>query len=342
MSRIILPVLLLVAFTANLFLGSVYIAPERVWAIITGNVPFTEPDYYIVLQRRLPAAIAAMTGGAALAVAGLLMQTAFRNPLAGPSIMGINSGASLGVAIVTLVSGGALAAAGMQLSGQIIIITAALAGSLAVMVLLIALSSILNNNLLLLITAILIGYLISSVITILNASATSQSLQNYVMWGMGSFQNVTAPRLPGFIMMVTVGFTLAALLIKPLDALLLGDNYATNLGVNIRIVRSVLLLSTGILASAVTAYCGPIAFIGLSVPHIARMFTGTDIHKRLLPATLLTGAVIALLCNIVCLAPLSGLIPGLSSSSTLPLNAVTPLFGVPVILYVIIKVRNQQ
>lgn len=337
MAWIGLALVLIVSFLANLFVGSVAIPFPTVVDVLCGGSP-DSPEAYIVLQNRLPGALSALLGGGALAVAGLLMQTCFRNPLAGPSIMGINSGASLGVAIVILMFGGVVTAGGSAISGQMAVMLGALLGSFLVMALLIVLSRVLHNELMLLIAGILIGYLASSVIMILNFGGTGQSIQNYVMWGMGSFQSVALDRIPVFAVMVVCGLVLAFCLMKPLDALLLGDDYAINLGVDIRRVRQLLLLATGVLAAAATAYCGPVSFIGLAVPHIARMLVRTDLHRRLLPMTLLCGSAIALLCNLVSIAPSAGLFGG-SAVSILPLNAVTPLFGVPVILYIILRRR---
>lgn len=332
-------ILLILSFLGNLFIGSVDIPAADVADILLGTADAESPESYIVLQNRLPGAIAAILGGGGLAVAGLLMQTSFRNPLAGPSIMGINSGASLGVAVVMLLMGGVVTSGAGAIGGEAAVMIGALAGSFLIMAVLLWLSTILRNDLMLLIAGILIGYLASSVITLLNFGATSQGVQSYVMWGMGSFQNVAMARMPVFAVLVVAGLALSFCLVKPLDALLLGDEYAMNLGVNIRRTRQLLLLATGILAAAVTAYCGPVSFIGLAVPHIARMLIRTDIHRRLLPVTLLTGCVIALLCNIIAILPSSSLLSGFSTTGVLPLNAVTPLFGVPVILYVILRRR---
>lgn len=334
-------VVLLLVFIGNLYIGAVSIPFGQVTDILFGH-----PDQsvsagirFIVLESRLPAALTAILGGAGLAVSGLLLQTAFRNPLAGPSILGINSGASLGVAAVMLVGGGSMIAGTMELGGEIAIMAGAMAGSFLIMAILLALSALLRNDLMLLIAGILVGYLASSVIMILNFSATSDGVQNYVVWGMGSFTTVPLSRMPLLALLVAVGLAFAIMLAKPLDLLLLGNDYARNLGINISRIRNLLLLATGILSAAVTAFCGPISFIGLAVPHMARMVMKTDTHRILLPATIVMGAIIGAACNILSVLPSSGIIPGVSSASMLPLNAVTPLFGVPVILYVILRRR---
>lgn len=318
-------------FLLDLFTGSVEIPVADVVDILTGAATDDTPQRFIILGSRLPQALTALLGGAALAVAGLMLQTAFRNPLADPSILGISSGASLGVAIVMLAMGGTVGIAGSMMMGESAVMLAAFLGAMAVIALLILLSSWLRNGLTLLIAGIMTGYLASSLIMILNATASEQGLQNYVMWGMGTFSGVTMSRMPLFAGGVATGLLLAMLLVKPLNLLLLGDNYARNLGVSLRRTRNILMLSTGILTATVTAFCGPISFIGLAVPHIARMIWRTDNHAILLPATMLTGASVALGCCFLSMLSPSG--------TLLPVNAVTSLVGVPVVLYIIFRRR---
>ncbi|MDE6693445.1 MAG: iron ABC transporter permease, partial [Muribaculaceae bacterium] len=281
-----------------------------------------------ILGSRLPQAVTALLAGAALAVSGLMMQTMFRNPLAGPSILGISSGANLGVALVMLLMGSTVTIGSLAMSGYVSIIIGAFAGSILIMGVLILLSSVLRNDLMLIITGVLIGYLTSSVITLLNYSASAHGVQGYIMWGMGSFNSVSTDQLPVFAMIVAIGLALSMMLVKPLNALLLGDDYARSLGIPIKAVRNLLLLATGILTAVTTAFCGPVAFIGLAVPHIARMIWRTDNHRVLMPATMLTGSAVALLCCIISVLPSAGIAP---------INAVTPIIGVPVILYVVIR-----
>lgn len=337
----ILSVILILVFISNLYIGAVQIPFKSVTAAILGSPDANISDgiKFIVLHNRLPAAITAISGGAGLAVCGLLLQTTFRNPLAGPSILGINSGASLGVAIIMLVGGGSMIAGSLEYGREVAIIIGAMAGAFIIMAILLALSAWLRNDLMLLITGILVSYLTSSIIMILNFSATSDGLQNYVLWGMGSFTTVPLNRLPFFSGLIITGLIFAILLAKPLDLLLLGNDYAHNLGINISRIRNMLLAATGILAATVTAFCGPVSFIGLAVPHIARMIMKTDTHRILLPATIIIGGIIGASCNIVSVLPSSGFIPFCSSAALLPLNAVTPLFGVPVILYVLLNRR---
>lgn len=317
---------------ANIFVGSVAIPPSDVIDILLGKDSSVAAYSFIVLQSRLPQMLTALIAGASLAVSGLMLQTAFRNPLASPSILGITSGASLGVACVTLLTGGSIAAAGITTGGFIAIMSAAFAGSMATMALLLILSAVLKNDLMLLIIGVLISYLVSSLITLLNFSASADGIQSYIMWGMGSFSSVPENHIPLFAAIAAAGIVPTLLLIKPLNIIQLGSSYARNLGVNLVRTRNLLLLSTGILTAGVTAYCGPVAFIGLAVPHITRMIFRTADHRSLMPATLLCGSCTALLCNLLCALP---------SAGVLPLNAVTPVIGIPVIIYVILCRRQK-
>jgi iron complex transport system permease protein len=318
----------------SLLIGSVSIPASQVVAALTGGEMERESWRYIILESRLPQTVTAMLCGASLAASGLMLQTAFRNPLAGPSILGITNGASLGVAIVMLVTGGTLTLqvsdVGMFLAGSLAVVVSAFLGAIAVIALLLLASTIVSSNLMLLIVGIMISYLVSSVVSMVHTIANADNIQSYVLWGMGSFNNVTLEQLPLFAVLTLVGLLQAVLLIKPLNALMLGDDYARNLGVNVRRVRRWLLLSTGLLTGISTAYCGPVAFIGLAVPHIARLLTRTADHLTLMPVTIVMGAVVALMCNVISVLP---------QHSVLPLNAVTPLFGAPVIIYIILK-RN--
>jgi iron complex transport system permease protein len=267
--------------------------------------------------------------GASLAVSGLMLQTAFRNPLAGPSIFGINSGASLGVALVMLLLGGSITAGSFTLSGFAAILFAAFVGAMLVMALILFFSTMVKNNVMLLIIGIMIGYLATSAISLLNFFATDAGVQSYMVWGLGNFGGVTVKQLPVFVVVSVLGLLASVALIKPLNALLLGEQYAENLGINTRRVRFYLLLVTGILTAITTAFCGPVAFIGLAVPHIARMVIGTENHRQLLPSTILMGGIVALVCNIISVLP--------GDAGIIPLNAVTPLIGAPVIIYVIMR-----
>lgn len=317
-------------FLANIFFGSVHLPTRQILSVLAahddGNIA-----RFIVLGNRMPMAVTAMLGGAALAVTGLMLQTAFRNPLAGPSILGISSGASLGVALVMLAMGGVVTIGESEIGGYVAIITAAITGSLLITGILTLISLRVKNTLMLLIVGILTGYLTSSVVTLLSSLAESESVHGYVMWGMGSFSQVTTGQLPWMSVLIIICLIASILLAKPLNILLLGDNYARNLGVRVERVKTYLLIVTGVMTAIVTAYCGPVAFIGLAMPHVARMLTRTDNHWILMPATMLTGSAVALGCNVLSVIP---------SHTVIPLNALTPLVGVPVILYVILSANR--
>ena len=305
---IILPILIAVLFTLNLIVGPIRIPPADVWTVLTGKNGVKESWRYIILESRLPQAITAILCGAALSVSGLMLQTAFRNPLAGPSVFGITSGAGLGVAVVMLLLGGNVSIGGLNLSGFLAVLVAAFTGAMLVTGIIFLFSSLVHNGIMLLIIGLMIGYLASSAVSLLNFSMT---------------------QLPIFITIIIVGLLASFTMIKPLNALLLGEQYAENLGINTIRVRNYLLVITGLLTAISTAFCGPIAFIGLAVPHIARLVLSTENHYSLLPATILIGSTVALLCNLLCCLPADG--------GIIPLNAVTPLIGSPVIIYVIVK-----
>ena len=295
-----------------------------------GHTDGVRPSWvYIVLQSRLPQAMTAALAGGALAASGLMLQTAFRNPLADPGIFGISSGAGLGVALVMLFLGGSITAGTVAVSGFVAIMAAAFLGAMAVMVLIFFFSGLVRSSVMLLIVGIMIGYVSSSAVTLLNFFATDEGVKSYMVWGMGSFGGVSMRMMPAYAVVTLLALFCALLLIKPLNALMLGERYAENLGVNVVRVRNWLLIVTGLLTAVVTAFCGPISFIGLAVPHVARLLLTTDNHRTLLPATILMGSVTALVCNLLCVIPGEG--------GVIPLNAVTPLLGAPVIIYVIMK-----
>ena len=321
-----------VLFIGNLAYGSVNIPADEVLRILMGNGSEKASWNMIVLNSRLPQCITALLAGAGLAISGLMLQTLFKNPLAGPSILGISDGANLGVATVMLYSGGAAGALGT--GGYLSMIIAALVGAMAILFIIIHFSRKVKSNVMLLIIGIMIGYLASSVISILNYHAAADKVHQFVMWGMGDFTGVSIEKLPYFASVTIIGLALSLLLIKPLNALLLGELYAANLGVNIRRARISILLCTGILTAAITAFCGPVSFIGLAVPHVARLLLGTSNHNHLVPVTILSGSCTAMLCNMLTVIP--------GSNSLLPLNAVTPIIGAPIIIYVILNRKNLQ
>ncbi len=319
---------------ANVWLGSLHIPPGAVWDILCGRqVQGHQAWAFIILESRVPQAITALLCGASLSACGLMLQTAFRNPLAGPSILGIDAGASLGVAVVMLMLGGTVTLGYLSAGGYLLVIMAAMAGALLVMALLVALSQVLRNALTLLIAGVVISYVTGSVIQLLSYLGTDEGVHHYILWGMGNFSSVSTDRLPVFCALTLGGLAGAVLLVKPLDALLLGERYAQGLGVNVRRVRQALLLVTGLLTATTTAFCGPISFLGLAVPHIARMLMRTSIHRVLLPSSMLVGAALTLACNLLCTLPGGGTI--------IPINVITPLVGTPVILYVILG-RNHS
>ena len=327
---VLLAIALVLLAIANVLWGSLNIPVDDVWQILCGGEVEEHPAWsIIILQGRVPQMLTALLTGTALGTCGLLLQTAFRNPLAGPSILGIDSGANLGVAIVLLLLGGTASIGNLALGGHLLVVIAAMLGALAIMALLMILSRLLRSQVMLLITGVIISYVTGSIIQLLNYSATEQGVFSFVIWGMGNFASVGIERLPIFCALACIGLLLALLLVKPLDALLLGDRYAENLGIKIGRMRQMLLFVTGLLTATTTAFCGPISFIGLAVPHLARLTLGTAWHRTLLPATMLIGANLTLVCNLLSTLPRDG--------SIIPISVITPLIGAPVILHVILR-----
>lgn len=326
---IILTLAIMLLFVLNLVMGSVSIPLGDTVSILLGDHDVKPSWQFIIMQSRLPQALTAILCGSALAASGLMLQTAFRNPLAGPSVFGINSGAGLGVALVMLFLGGSISVGSVNLTGFVAVLVAAFLGAMAVMAIVFFFSTIVRSHVMLLIIGIMIGYIANSAISLFNFFATDEGVKSYLVWGLGSFGGVPMRIMPWFALITIIGLIGSLLLIKPLNALMLGDHYAENLGVHIIRTRNWLLIITGLLTAVTTAFCGPVAFIGLAVPHIARLLLKTDNHRSLLPATMLMGAVIALLCNLISFLP--------GENGIIPLNAITPLIGAPVIIYVILK-----
>ena len=326
---IILTLAIMLLFVLNLVMGSVSIPLGDTVSILLGDHDVKPSWQFIIMQSRLPQALTAILCGSALAASGLMLQTAFRNPLAGPSVFGINSGAGLGVALVMLFLGGSISAGSVNLTGFVAVLVAAFLGAMAVMAIIFFFSTIVRSHVMLLIIGIMIGYIANSAISLFNFFATDEGVKSYLVWGLGSFGGVPMRIMPWFALITIIGLIGSLLLIKPLNALMLGDHYAENLGVHIIRTRNWLLIITGLLTAVTTAFCGPVAFIGLAVPHIARLLLKTDNHRSLLPATMLMGAAIALLCNLISFLP--------EEHGIIPLNAITPLIGAPVIIYVILK-----
>ena len=295
-----LTVAIILLFFLNLVIGSVNIPFADAFRILTGDGDVRPSWQYIILQSRLPQALTAILCGSALSTSGLML-------------------AGLGVALVMLFLGGSISAGSVSFTGFVAVMVAAFIGAMSVMTLIFFFSTFVRNHVMLLIIGIMIGYIANSAISLLNYFATDEGVRSYMVWGLGSFGGVSMRMMPWFCLVSIAGLLGSLLLIKPLNALMLGDNYAENLGINIVRVRNWIT----------TTFCGPVAFIGLAVPHMARLLLTTDNHRSLLPATMLMGAVIALLCNLICCLP--------GESGLIPLNAVTPLIGAPVIIYVIMR-----
>lgn len=316
-------------FLANILFGSVSIPADAVINILLGNESEKASWNYIVVESRLPQAITALLSGMALSVSGLMLQTAFRNPLADPSIFGISSGAGLGAAFVMLLFGGTMTAGQVSFSGYAAVFFGAFLGAMAVMAVVFAFSLLVRNSAMLLIVGIMIGYIASSAISLLNFFATEEGVKSYLVWGLGSFGGVSMRQLPLFTTVTILSLLSSLLLIKPLNIIQLGRSYAENLGIRTHVVRNCLLVITGLLTAVVTSFCGPVSFIGLAVPHLSRMMIRTSHHGILMPVTMLTGSVVALFCNLISTLP--------SSAGLIPLNAITPVLGAPVVIFVIMR-----
>ncbi|MBP6388064.1 MAG: iron ABC transporter permease, partial [Phocaeicola sp.] len=286
-------------FFLNLVLGSVSIPLRAVWNILWGTGNESVIWQNIIWKSRVPQALTALVAGAGLSVSGLQMQTVFRNPLAGPSVLGISSGASMGVAFVVLLSGslGGVALSKLGFMGEIALTIAAIAGSLSIMALIVFVSQKVRGNVTLLIIGVMIGYIANAVIGVLKFFSVEEDIRAYVIWGLGSFARVSGDQMTLFICIMVVLLPLSFLLVKTLNLLLLGDAYARNLGLNIKRARLLVITCSGVLVAIVTAYCGPIIFLGLAVPHLCRGMFRTSDHRILMPASLLAGASLALVCN---------------------------------------------
>ena len=332
---ILLLVGLLLFFVLNLLLGTVKIPVDAILYILFGDESQQEIWRNIILSSRVPQALTATVAGAGLAVSGLQMQTVFRNPLAGPSVLGISNGASLGVAFVVLMSGslGGVALSRLGYLGDAAMSVAAIVGALAVMALILYVSQKVKGSVTLLIIGVMIGYLATAIIGVLKFFSAEEDVKAYVVWGLGSFARVSGDQMMLFVLLMTGLLPLSMLLSKTMNLLLLGDYYASNLGLNLRRARLLVISSSGILVAIVTAYCGPIMFIGLAVPHLCRALFQTSDHRILMPACMLTGACLALACNLVARMP--------GFEGALPVNSVTALIGAPVIASVIFR-RHQS
>ncbi len=320
-----------VLFLINISVGSVNIPLKEVLRIIFSPGIENQAWTNIIIKSRIPEAITASLAGAGLAVGGLLMQTLFRNPLTGPSILGISSGAGLGVAFIMLFMGGQ---AGVLLSGvsflaKISSVLAASAGAILVLFLILFLARKVKDNVMLLIIGIMVGYISSALVGVLNYYGMQENVHSFVLWGLGSFSNITWSQMQIFIPSIIIGLSFSFLLIKALNMLILGENYARNLGLDINKARTYIIICTGFLTAVITAFCGPIAFLGLAVPHISKLLLKSSNHKVLVPAVILTGALLALFCNLV------AKLPGFEGA--LPINAITSLIGAPVVILIIMR-----
>ncbi len=323
---VLLAVATVVLFTADLAVGSVALSPGEVWQALIGRP--TDPVVHdIVVKIRLLKAVTALLAGAALAVSGLQMQTLFRNPLAGPYVLGVSSGASLGVALFLL---------GAPLSGlaahsfvrSLGLVGAAWLGSALVLLLVMAVSRRIKEIMIILILGMMFGSGIAAVVEMLQYLSTEAALKTFVIWTMGSLGDVTAAQLALLTPVVVAGLAMAVAVVKPLNLLLLGENYARTMGLDIRRTRTLLLLSTVLLAGTITAFCGPIGFVGLAVPHLARMLFRTADHRILMPASMLSGALLLLVCDLT------------TKLLALPINTLTALTGIPVVILVVVRNRN--
>ena len=326
-----------VLFLLNLFLGSVDIPFRSIWNILWGMDEGESVIWQnIIWKSRVPQALTAMVAGAGLAVSGLQMQTVFRNPLAGPSVLGISSGASLGVAFVVLLSGsiGGIALSRLGFMGEIALTMAAIIGALSIMALIVSVSQKVHGNVTLLIIGVMIGYVANAVIGVLKFFSVEEDIRAYVIWGLGSFARVSGNQMMVFVCIMAVLLPLSFLLIKTLNLLLLGDAYARNLGLNIKRARLQVIACSGVLVAIVTAYCGPITFLGLAVPHLCRGIFRSSDHRILMPASLLAGAALALLCNLIARMP--------GFEGALPVNSVTAFVGAPVVVSVLFKKRRND
>lgn len=332
---VLLIVILVVAFILSLTLGSVHIPPEQVLRILTGGEPDKASWTDVIFKFRLPKAVTAMFVGAALAVSGLQMQTLFRNPLADPFILGVSSGASLGVALVVLGTGAGGVSAyitGLNVFGDLSLAVAASLGAGSVLGAVLIVSRRVQNTITLLILGLMFGYLTNAVVSLLIYFSQPERVQAFSLWAAGSFGGVTWNQMRVFSPVILSGLLISYVMIKPLNALLLGDEYARSLGLNVRRARFWIILSASLLAGVSTAFCGPVWFVGVAVPHVARSLLNTADHRALLPASMLMGASFALVADVIAQSP--------GSQYVLPLNVIMSLFGVPIILWVILRQKQ--
>lgn len=321
---ILLPALLLALFLTNISLGSVKIPLPEILKILTGNETANPVWRDILFDFRLTKAITCVLAGGALALGGLQMQTLFRNPLAGPDVLGLSSGASLAVAIVVMAGG-----LGSLFSSSISVAMAASLGCAGIFLLVLSISHRIRDNISLLLIGMMIGALTSSVVSVLQYISKAEDLQYYLVWTFGSVTNLNWTEILILGGGVLAGLIISIICIKPLNVWLLGENYAMSMGIHLKRARLLILIGTSILTGVVTAFCGPVAFVGLAVPHLARLVIDTTNHKILIPAVMLTGGIVMLLCDSLSRLP--------GSDFVLPINAITALLGAPVVIWVIVR-----
>ena len=326
---LILPLAILLLFILNISLGSVSIPFDEVVNVLLGGEASKNSWTNIILNFRLPKATTAVAVGAALSISGLLMQTLFRNPLAGPFVLGISSGASLGVALLLL--------AGISITGSImasgvtswLVVMAASAGSALVLLLVVTVSIKVRDSMTLLIIGLMFGSLTGAIVSILQFFSSGEEIQVYVFWTFGSLGGLNWNEIVVLLLMTAAGIVISLLMTKPLNAFLLSENYARSMGINIKMSRFWIIISTSLLAGSITAFCGPIAFIGIAIPHLTKLLFNTSNHKVLLPAVALSGIIVMLICDIISQLP--------GSDHVLPINAITSLFGAPVVIWIILR-----
>lgn len=324
---LVLPILLVILFIINISLGSVQIPLSETFQVLMGKTP-TQPVWAdIIIDFRLTKALTCLLAGGALALGGLLMQTLFRNPLAGPDVLGLSSGASLAVALVMMTSG-----LGSLFSHSFTMALAASLGCTFIFLLVLGISHRVRDNISLLIIGLMIGAATSSIVSVLQFISKAEDQQYYLVWTFGTLSSLNWGEIQILTMAVIIGATISVFSIKSLNAWLLGDNYATSLGVSIKKSRLLIIIGTCILTGSVTAFCGPIAFVGLAVPHLARLIIDTTNHKILIPGVILSGGVVMLFCDILTRFP--------GSDFVLPINAITALIGAPVVIWVILRSKK--
>lgn len=325
---VLLIVLLIAAFIGDIFTGNATISVYEAWNALfntSGNDIIDE----IILNYRLPKAITAIIAGTSLSVSGLLMQTLFRNPLAGPDVLGVSAGAGLGVALLTMLSGSAIYPFISLMGSNMAQIIAAIFGAAIVLLLILSVSSRIKDSVTILVLGMIFGYIAGAMITVLQSFANPDSLKLFVTWTFGSLGDLTWNRMPILLSIVLTVLIIVFFIMKALNSLLLGENYAVSAGLNVKRIRILIISIAAILTGAVTAFTGPIAFVGVVIPHFARSLFGTVNHRTILPATILLGSILMLTCDIVSQVPVS--------NRTLPINAVTALFGAPMIIWIVLK-----